>query len=74
MLITGPNNNSIFMPLAGNYDGTTLSLDGIMAQYLSSTPYESDDRAYVLQLYSFGDKSVYWGYRKNGYTVRAVCE
>lgn len=75
MLVTGPNDNTIFLPAAGTYDGSNLSLIDQLGTYWSSTPFEDgDDRAYVIQLYFFGDYSTFWGYRKLGYPIRPVCD
>ena len=51
--VTGPNGNSIFLPAAGNRDGTTLYYTGEGGIFWSSTPYESDtDKAYCLSFRS----------------------
>ena len=75
MLVTGPNENTIFLPATGGYDGTSLGLQEQFGAYWSSTPFEeNDDRAYVMQLYFFGDHSSFWSYRKLGYPIRPVSD
>ena len=75
MLVTGSNGNSIFLPAAGGYTGTSLDLAGQIGFYWSSTPFEeNDDRAYLLNIYFFGDHTTFWGYRKLGYSIRPVSD
>lgn len=51
--VTGENGNSIFLPCAERYIGTSLSNHNGTGFYLSSTPKENDDNfAYHLEIYS----------------------
>ena len=72
--VTGPNGNSIFLPVAGFYDSTDIYYNGYGGNYWSSTLYGgSDNDACGL----FYDDSYYsWGYnsRNSGLSVRPVCE
>ena len=75
MLVTGPNENTIFLPAAGTFDGSTITLTDQIGTYWSSTPFgDNDDRGCVIQFYFFGDYSSFWGYRKLGYPIRPVCK
>jgi len=80
-LVTGPNGNSIFLPVAGYRDGTT-SLEGLGAYYWSATLHEDySDAAYGLYFVDldgdWGDNSEHgsgFNYRGFGLTVRPVTE
>ena len=67
---SGYTSNSIFIPAAGMYDGTTLHLDGIRGRYWSST-FSSSNDAWGLYLGS-AESSIYYYSRHFGFTVRAV--
>ena len=73
-LVTGPNRNSIFLPAAGDRDGTSLNNVGSYGDYWSSSLYtDSPDRAYRVHFnYGYVD----WGtYRRYfGRPVRPVIE
>ena len=72
--VTGPNGNSIFLPAAGNRDGSSLDYAGEYGYYWSSTPTEGNsDIAYYLYFYS-SDRSVGWYRRYDGLSVRPVAE
>ena len=72
--IIGPNGNSIFIPAAGYYDGTSRSSVGGCGYYWISTNDKRDiDRAYYLFFRSFF-YNVNWYYRNLGLTVRPVTE
>ena len=72
--VTGPNGNSIFLPVAGCRYWSLLDYEGWNGYYWSSTPYESDDySAYDLEFNS-SERYVYWGDRSNGQSVRPVSE
>ncbi|MBR6758644.1 MAG: hypothetical protein IKM35_09290, partial [Bacteroidaceae bacterium] len=72
--VTGKNGNSIFLPAAGWYYGSSLDCQRKYGLYLSSTPYESYTKdAYYLGFNS-SDRSVYWYRRFYGRTVRPVCD
>ena len=66
------NGNSIFFPASGNYNGTSLYYRGSHGNYWSSTWY-SETNARSL---GFGSSNVYpqdySGYRRLGFTARAV--
>ena len=75
--VTGPNDNSIFVPAAGYRYGTSLYDAGSHGYYWSSTPYERySDLAYYLYFlsynYDWGDW--YGSYRFLGRSVRPVLE
>ncbi|MCD8291459.1 MAG: DUF1566 domain-containing protein [Prevotella sp.] len=71
-IVTGPNGNSIFLPAAGMYDGSSLQYEGYFSYYWSSTPYESNTNgAYQLAFYS-GDFERNWCNRYYGQSVRPV--
>ncbi len=74
--VTGPNGNSIFLPAAGNRNGTEVYGRGSYGYYWSGTLYESFSRyAYGLYFGSGGwDWSDYYGRRYDGRTVRPVTE
>ena len=76
MKVTGPNGNSIFLPVAGYCYCSSCYCVGEYGGYWGSTPYGSDDnRAYRLNLYSAGvHVGVSWDYRYYGFTVRPVSE
>ena len=73
-LITGPNGNSIYLPMAGILSEKWLYFAGEYGGYWSSTPDENDaGKAYYLGLRdreSIGDVAV----RYLGYTVRPVTD
>lgn len=72
--VTGPNGNSIFLPVAGFREGTSLYYAGEIGYYWSSTPDESDS-AYAYDL-DFGgcSQDVGWDSRNVGRSVRPVLE
>ena len=72
--VTGPNGNSIFLPAAGNRNGSSLSSDGISGSYWSSTQggYDGYD-AYYLYFHS-GVHCKRSNLRDNGQSVRPVIE
>ena len=72
--VVGPNGNSIFLPAAGNRDGSSLNIAGSLGLYWSSTPsVYYDYGAYGLD---FGSSSHYMDYdnRDLGLSVRPVLE
>ena len=72
--VTGPNGNSIFLPVAGCRDGDELVDDGEYGYYWSSTPYgSSTDLAYFLS-FDEGHQGVDWDFRDYGLSVRPVLE
>ncbi|MBQ3596067.1 MAG: hypothetical protein II981_11755 [Bacteroidales bacterium] len=44
--IIGPNGNFIFLPAAGNRDGSSLYEDGVEGSYWSSTPYNDESATF----------------------------
>ena len=70
--VTGPNNNSIFLPASGQRDYRSGSLDSVGSDgfYWSASAYGSNDGRY-LDFYSN-----YWSWygsnRANGFPIRAV--
>ncbi|MBR4974349.1 MAG: PEGA domain-containing protein, partial [Bacteroidales bacterium] len=72
--VTGPNGNSIFLPVAGYRAGSSLYGTGERSFYWSSSPLESyDDFAYRLYFTS-SSHDVGRSYRVGGYSVRPVSE
>ena len=70
--VTGSNGNSIFLPAAGNYNGSSHNRVGEYGYYWSSTPDESDTyTAYYLYFLS-ENQDVRWDNRYYGQTVRPV--
>ena len=73
ILFTGSNGNTIFLPAAGNCTDESLSLEGDMGYYWSSSLYSY----YNNEAYGRYFISNYWGFdisnRYHGYSVRAVC-
>ena len=72
--VTGPNGNSIFLPAAGEYSGSSRNYVGEFGDYWSSTPYESGTY-YACDLgfsiYGLGEGGYY---RYYGRTVRPVSD
>ena len=72
--VTGPNGNHIFLPAAGHRDLSSLFDAGNDGEYLNSTSYDGDiEFAYALEFNS-GNHKVGISYRKNGLSVRPVCD
>ena len=68
---TGSNGNSIFSPAAGFYDSGTDDI-GTSGTLWSNSPYESDPKfAWGLSIY-LDDVGVYYQFRRNGFSIRAV--
>ena len=72
--VTGPNGNSIFLPVAGYRNGTSLYDAGSFGYYWSSTPDESNTQGAYCLGFNFGFHSSNWGYRNYGLSVRPVSE
>ena len=69
-LMTGPNGNSIFLPAAGNWIGTTHNNVWSRRAFYWTSFSDYEDRAYCLDS---GDSSLFWHwYRCHGYTIRPV--
>ena len=72
--VTGANGNSIFLPAAGGYVGSSRYYVGEYGYYWSSTPNESNTiYAYILYFLS-GYHSVNWSGRGSGHPVRPVSD
>ena len=72
--VTGPNKNSIFLPVAGYRNGPSLYDAGQLGYIWTSAPYEEDaEKAFRLH---FAETSRYvaWGRRYYGRTIRPVSE
>ncbi len=75
MKMTGPNGNSIFLPAAGDRNGTALSRRGLGGHYWSATLVENyGDYAYYLGFDSGNSYWHDWCSRRGGLTVRPVTE
>lgn len=72
--VTGPNGNSIFLPVAGHRYGSEVYERDSCGYYWYATPYSSSYDAYSLLFDSSGRRG--WGNRNRGYghTVRPVSE
>ena len=72
--VTGTNGNSIFLPAAGNRDGTNLDYSGSLGYYWSSSL--NDDYNYYAYRLFFYSGLYDWNYnlRYYGFSVRPVCE
>ena len=76
--VEGPNGNSIFLPAAGDRNGSSLSNSGRYGDYWSSTPSEDNDNynynyAYCILFYSsYRNFSIYLRYL--GISVRPVID
>ena len=68
--VTGKNGNSIFLPAAGYYFGTSLNYSGSDGRYWS-TEYYSSSYAYDLYFYS-SSKDMNYDNRICGQSIRAV--
>jgi len=72
-LVTGPNGKSIFLP-AANYGDMEIMLGNVGSfgryWFRSLNPRENSNWAYILSFDS--EVSTAYGYRKSGYSVRAV--
>ncbi|MBQ0118168.1 MAG: hypothetical protein KBS42_00140, partial [Bacteroidales bacterium] len=73
-LVSGYENNSIFLPAAGYYNGSSRAGAGSIGFYWSSSLYD-DYSGSAYRLY-FNSSSVVWGnfYRSYGLPVRPVCK
>lgn len=74
-LVTGPNNNSIFLPAAGGRYKSSLLNIGELGCYWSSTSKEDNvEHAFSLLFLCSGDYTGLWYGRYNGQSVRPVSE
>lgn len=72
--VTGPNGNSIFLPVTGWCYGTSLNYAGDGGYYWCSTPHGSSAQN-ACHLYFYSDYyTVDWGYRYYGHGVRPVLD
>lgn len=69
--VTGPNGNSIFLPVTGYREGASLHNDGKLAEYWCSTPHKDTEFAYYFY-YTGPDRLTFWIYRYVGRCVRPV--
>jgi hypothetical protein len=71
--ITGPNGNSIFLPISGYFSDTNVEDIGYNGTYWSSeqkSDYSS--QAYVIDIYNDGDISLFANSRYYGLSIRPV--
>ena len=73
MLVTAENGNSIFFPVAGVYDGESLSNVRSSSSYWSSS-CPPDIAAYFLDFNKKGIARIAGLHRKYGLPVRPVCD
>lgn len=79
MKVTGPNGNSIFLPVSGQYEGNTHQYVDY-GYYSSGTAFKSRyskedeevDQNWYLYFTKYGGQEVWGGFREVGYTVRPV--
>ena len=71
--VTGPNGNSIFLPAAGFFLGSSHYV-GKHGRYWSSTPNESGDYHACSLSFDSGYRNLDWDQRDDGETVRPVSE
>ena len=67
------NGNSIFLPAAGDRDGTSVGSVGSYGRYWSSSLYESNPYSAYSLYFDSGDVRWNGNDRYGGHTVRAVC-
>lgn len=72
--VTGPNGKSIFLPAAGNVDGTETSNKGSYGGYWTGTANTSGSNSQAGNLYFFGNTmhAVQWSNRYTGRSIRPV--
>ena len=71
--VTGPNGNSIFLPISGYFSDTNVEDIGYNGTYWSSelkSDYSS--QAYVIDIYNDGDISLFTNSRYYGLSIRPV--
>lgn len=71
--IVGPNGSTIFLPAAGNRGMSSLSNDGKLGHYWSSTPDFSYDNSYSIRFTS-GARNMCSDGRNSGKSIRPVME
>ena len=71
--IVGPNGGTIFLPAAGNRGMSSLSNDGKLGHYWSSTPDFSYDNSYSIRFTS-GARNMCSDGRNGGKSIRPVME
>lgn len=69
-LVTGNNGNSIFLPAAGYYDGTSLTNSGSYG-YFWTSGYKDNNAAYAYYIYSSNKGETYYN-RYSGRSIRPV--
>ena len=72
--VTGPNGNSIFLPAAGYWFGSSGNYVGESGSYLSSTPNVSDNYSACFLYFNSDIRDVGWRSRYYGQTIRPVSE
>ena len=72
-LLTGPNGNTVFFPLAGDIDGTGVSGEESYVIYWTSTLFSNNTEAYG---FAMSKEGYYWydSPRYTGHNIRAVHE
>lgn len=75
--VTGPNGNYIFLPAAGNADGSNITSQGAYGGYWTSTPNNDGSGGLAGNMYFYGssDTNLYniqWSNRYNGRSIRPV--
>lgn len=72
--VTGPSGKSIFLPAAGNADGTDISNKGSYGGYWTGTANTAGSNSQACNLYFFGNTlhAVQWSNRYGGRSIRPV--
>lgn len=72
--VTGPSGKSIFLPAAGNADGTDISNKGSYGGYWTGTANTAGSNSQASNLYFFGSTlhAVQWSNRYGGRSIRPV--
>ncbi len=72
--VTGRNGNSIFLPAAGLYNGSSLSYVGVGGYWWNSTPYENDMQNAYHVYFDFNRYGCTWFHRYFGLSIRPVSD
>ena len=70
---TGPNGNTLFLPAAGYWDGTSLLSEGSISHYWSRSLFVGSLTAYSLDFFMGSNPSWNDHDRNHGKVVRPVC-
>ena len=71
-LITGPNKNTLFLPMAGYMDSKYKSQVGAYGSYWTGEYWDNYKTATMFSFTASSHNGVIWGKRENGRTIRPV--